>query len=84
MKCKVCGSTGHSFDDFPVMSNVPFFKKASIKTSLFLRAMEKDQALLSGDVAEADSDAYHTVQDVDLSDESASDGSRPVDFLQGD
>ena len=46
--------------------------------------MEKDQALLSVDVAAPDSDAYHTAQDVESSDETASDGSGPEDFCQGD
>ena len=84
MKCKVCGTAGHSFDDCPIVQNVPFVQKAFIKTSCFLRAMEKDQALLSVDVTAPDSDAYHTAQDVESSDETASDGSGPEDFCQGD
>ena len=74
MECKVCGFSGHPFDDCPIVQNTPFVKKAFIKTSLFLCVMEKDQALLSVAVAEADSDAYHTAQDVESSDESASHG----------
>ena len=74
MKCKVCAIAGHSFDDCPIVQNVRFVKKAFIKTSCFLHAMEKDQALLSVAVAEPDSDAYHTAQDVESSDESASHG----------
>ena len=46
--------------------------------------MERDQALLRVDVTEPDSDAYHTAQDVESSEESASDGSGPEDFCQGD
>ena len=84
MKRKVCNATGHSFDDCPVVQNVPFIKTAFIKTSLFLLAMEKDQAQLNVDVAAVDSDAYHPAQDVESSNESASDGSEPEDFYQGD
>ena len=84
MKCKVCNATGHSFNDCLVVRNVPFIKTAFIKTSLFLCAMEKDQAKLNVDVAAVDSDAYHTAQDVASSNESAFGDSEPEDFYQGD
>ena len=84
MKCKVCGVAGHSFDACPVVQNVPFVKNAYIKTCLFLRAMEKAQSLLSVDVAEVDSDAYHTAHDAASSNESTSEDSAPEDFCQGD
>ena len=83
MKCKVCGVASHSFDACSVVQNVSFVKNAYIKTCLFLCTMEKAQSLLSVDVAEVDSDAYHTAQDVASSNESASDDSAPEDFHQG-
>ena len=46
--------------------------------------LEKAQSLLSIHVAEADSDAYHTTQDVASSNESAFGDSEPEDFYQGD